>query len=487
MLKSTRHQLIAAICFVCAASVSLYEFFSAGQPSDNIAQQEVLVAAGEFTELESGLNHGVADTILDPDSAVANDSDNEDGALELKSSADSGALLDNGGDALEQPTGSDPQKVGESRIILCVNSGDTLMSMLTNCGISRSHAHAAIQALAKKFNLRRLKIGQEIVVVVKRNIPESQANIVSLELKTSPESTLFLTRSDSGKFAVENQKLELIRKVKHVTGRVETTLYSALRNSGVPARISRQAASALSNEVNLKHAKPGDKFEVIYAVKTDKAGNLVKIDGLDYVAFAPKGKLSRMYRFKPKNCPEGFYNHKGQALSAAKMCIPIRAKYRISSRFGYRRDPFVRSMRKFHPGIDLAAPKGTPVYAAASGVVKTAGWHGGYGKFIKISHNSEIATAYGHLSKILVKRGQYVKKGTLIGRVGSTGRSTACHLHFEVRKKGKRVNPLKNVSLPVQKLKGQDKRRFEILKNAIMKQAEGIPLRQEIVASSAPN
>jgi murein DD-endopeptidase MepM/ murein hydrolase activator NlpD len=168
------------------------------------------------------------------------------------------------------------------------------------------------------------------------------------------------------------------------------------------------------------------------------------------------------------------------------MLIPLKTKYVISSRFGYRRDPFVRSVRKFHSGVDFAVPRGTPVYAAASGVVKTAGWHGGYGRFIKIKHNGNIATAYGHLSKILVKSGQSVKKGQLIGKVGSTGRSTNPHLHFEIRKGSKRVNPLKNVSLPVRSLRGQDKKRFDILRNAIMRRVEGIPSRTEVVAASAP-
>lgn len=398
--------------------------------------------------------------------------------------------LKGAGEPAARPTNTaevNTAELGESKFILCVNSGDTLVSMLINCGISRGNAYSAIKALSKKFNVRLLKIGQEIHLVTKRAIPENKAYIVSIELKTSVETTLCLSGSADNKFIVTQKKLALTRRVKHITGRINTTFYSAVRSEGVPARIARQAAAALKSEVNLRHAKPGDKFELIYAVKTNEAGEVIKVEGLDYVAFAPGGKLSRMYRFKPKGSPEGFYNYKGQALSAATMCIPLKVRYRISSRFGYRRDPFVRSVRKFHSGVDLAAPRGTPIYAAASGVVKTASWHGGYGKFVKIAHNSNIATAYGHMSKILVKKGQFVKKGQLIGKVGSTGRSTSPHLHFEVRKRGKRVNPLKNVSFPVKQLKGPDKKRFDLLKTAIMKRSEGIPSRSEVVTAAAPS
>lgn len=113
----------------------------------------------------------------------------------------------------------------------------------------------------------------------------------------------------------------------------------------------------------------------------------------------------------------------------------------ITSRFGGRRDPVVGG-RENHPGIDIGADHGTPVYASASGYVRQAEWYYGYGKFIRLSHDFGYETAYGHLSSIAVKPGQYVEKGAFIGRVGSTGYSTGPHLHFEVRKYGKQVNPL---------------------------------------------
>ena len=113
----------------------------------------------------------------------------------------------------------------------------------------------------------------------------------------------------------------------------------------------------------------------------------------------------------------------------------------ISSDFGGRANPFDGYSSDYHPGIDIAANYGTPIYASAAGYVQRAGWYGGYGKYIKISHDYGYATAYGHLSSIEISAGDYVSKGQIIGYVGSTGYSTGPHLHFEVLHYGKQVNP----------------------------------------------
>lgn len=123
---------------------------------------------------------------------------------------------------------------------------------------------------------------------------------------------------------------------------------------------------------------------------------------------------------------------------------PCRRSSRISSRFGYRLDPFTRR-RAFHPGLDLAPGYGASVTASMSGIVTHAGRMGGYGNLVVIRHSNGFQTRYGHLSRIRVKRGRYVSQGQVIGNVGSTGRSTGPHLHFEIRKNGKAENPLRYI------------------------------------------
>ena len=115
--------------------------------------------------------------------------------------------------------------------------------------------------------------------------------------------------------------------------------------------------------------------------------------------------------------------------------------YRLTSYFGYRTDPF-KGSRGNHKGLDMAAPTGTPVYATADGIIEVAGWVHGYGNFIEIEHGNQLETRYGHMSKLNVEQYQRVKQGDLIGFVGSTGRSTGSHLHYEVRIAGEPVDPL---------------------------------------------
>ena len=113
----------------------------------------------------------------------------------------------------------------------------------------------------------------------------------------------------------------------------------------------------------------------------------------------------------------------------------------ISSPFGGRPNPFSGYGRDWHPGIDIAVDYGTPVYASAAGYVQQAGWYGGYGKYIRLGHDFGYETAYGHMSSLAVSAGSFVKKGEIIGYVGSTGYSTGPHLHFEILKYGEQVNP----------------------------------------------
>lgn len=133
-----------------------------------------------------------------------------------------------------------------------------------------------------------------------------------------------------------------------------------------------------------------------------------------------------------------------QEINAIPNMSPIQRKYRISSSFGYRTHPIFRRLIH-HDGIDMACPKGTPVLAPANGIIEQAGWVKGYGNFIKIRHGSGYVTVYGHLSNINVQKGDRIQKKFVIGKVGSTGNSTGYHLHYEVIKNGKKLNPVRHL------------------------------------------
>lgn len=156
--------------------------------------------------------------------------------------------------------------------------------------------------------------------------------------------------------------------------------------------------------------------------------------------FIPADRLSVSYvDYMKKDIDELFNTMKNLPVGT-----PLDGK--INSGFGYRKDPF-KSRFGFHSGIDIDADHGDPVVATAEGVVKKAGWQNSYGKTVVLNHKDGFETIYGHLSKITVEEGQKVKVGEVIGKAGSTGRSTGTHLHYEVIRDGKRVNPTNFLSL----------------------------------------
>ena len=156
-------------------------------------------------------------------------------------------------------------------------------------------------------------------------------------------------------------------------------------------------------------------------------------------------------------------NEKGLAMKRTLHRKPLAFQNaRISSPFGKRRHPILKRII-IHWGVDYAAPKGTAIYAGGDGVVQVAKYNGGYGNYIKIRHNSEYSTAYGHMQRFAkgIRPGVRVKQGQVIGYVGSTGRSTGPHLHYEIVQNGRRVNPLKIKAAAGENLKGNNLKKFK--------------------------
>ena len=199
-------------------------------------------------------------------------------------------------------------------------------------------------------------------------------------------------------------------------------------------------------------------------------GVVVNNGEIQYAKLTLRGTELPLYRFET---PEGnldYFNTKGESVRKALMKTPIDGA-RLSSRFGNRKHPILGYTR-LHAGVDFAAPRGTPIYAAGDGTVTVAGTNGGYGKYIKIRHNGTYSTAYAHLNGYArgVRKGKRVRQGQVIGYVGSTGRSTGPHLHYEIHRNGKQINPL-GLKLPSgEKLKGQTLEAFLSLRDTVDRQ-----------------
>jgi murein DD-endopeptidase MepM/ murein hydrolase activator NlpD len=253
-------------------------------------------------------------------------------------------------------------------------------------------------------------------------------------------------------------------------GTIEDNLYnSALANHIDPALIL-ELADMFAWDINFfTDIRPGDHYRFIYE-KIYIDGKFVRNGRILAAEFINQGRRYEAFFFQTEDGHADYYDENGKSLRKAFLKAPLRYK-RISSYFSYhRRHPILGIVRP-HLGIDYAAPIGTPVEAVADGRIVYIGWRGGYGKFIKIQHNHIYASTYGHLSRFAkgLRRGSWVKQGQVIGYVGSTGRSTGPHLHYELRYKGKRKNPL-TWRLPKQKRVAKSNlKRFQKKARAILR------------------
>ena len=209
--------------------------------------------------------------------------------------------------------------------------------------------------------------------------------------------------------------------------------------------------------------KKQDRFQIMYEIFTDEKKRLIETGNILYANLIMSGENNSLYYFEKKGA-EGHYDKNGKSVKKALMKTPINGA-RLSSPYGMRKHP-IDGFNKMHRGTDFAAPMGTPIMASGSGVIKKAGWCGGGGNCIVIKHNSTYQTIYAHMSKFAkgMRSGVRVKQGQTIGYVGSTGKSTGPHLHYEVLINGKRVNS-QTLKLPSGKiLKDNERKLFETKK-----------------------
>ena len=363
---------------------------------------------------------------------------------------------------------------------LTVRRGDTLMALMTRGGAQRSEAEQAVRAMKTLYSPRKIKPGQTIhlefltptdwIDPVDWGLAEPEIDpLVGLSLELGPERVIRVTREDPQRnFLAEDVTRPLERTVIGRRGRIDSSLFVAGAEVEVPNPIMIELIRAFSFDVDFqREVWKGDGFELLYEVFHDSEGQFAKTGKLLYAALELRGDRLELYRFTPGTGRSDYFSPKGQSARRTLMRTPIDGA-RISSGYGRRRHPILGYTR-LHRGVDFAAPRGTPIYAAGDGRIEVAGRKGGYGRYIRIRHNSTYKTAYAHLWRYGkgIKKGRKVKQGQIIGFVGSSGRSTGPHLHYEVHVNGRQANP-RRIKLPSgQKLKGEDLVAFQAARRKI--------------------
>jgi murein DD-endopeptidase MepM/ murein hydrolase activator NlpD len=376
-------------------------------------------------------------------------------------------------DSSEQQSPSPTQAY---EIKIDVSRGDTMSAILDKAGVPRKTAASAITALKKVYNPTRLRQGQEITISFQTDAEAlsdtssaSSGEFLGLSLLPDFRHRVVVAKGEGGAFNASSQKRILTSEPIRAANTISQSLYLAGNKVQVPNSVLAELIRLYSWDVDFQRdIRPNDNFELMYERFSDVQGNPVYNGDVIFAALELSGKRHAIYRYTLPDGSVDYFDDQGKSARKALMRTPIDGA-RLSSGFGKRRHPIL-GYTKMHKGLDFAAPRGTPIYAAGNGTVQYAGRKGAYGKFVLIRHNADYSTAYAHMKRINTAKGRRVKQGQIIGYVGTTGRSTGPHLHYEIRRSGRQVNPLR-VKMPSgRKLKGNELAAFQIVRGEIDRQ-----------------
>ena len=339
-----------------------------------------------------------------------------------------------------------------------IRSGETFDKILENYLIQKKEIIEIKNALKKKVNLNKLNTKQ----IIEFSLDKTTNQINEFTFQISNKQKIFLVRDNSkNTFNDEIVSIKLDKKIVYKENLILQSLYKAATDEKIPAKIIIEFARIYGFQVDFQRdIRKQDKFQIMYEVFLNDKNEIIETGEILFANLKLSGQDNGLYYFD-KEGSQGHYDKNGKSVKKALMKTPINGA-RLSSPFGMRKHP-IDGYNKMHRGTDFAAPTGTPIMASGDGVVKKAGWCGGGGNCVKIRHNSTYQTVYAHMSKFArgIKAGIRVKQGQTIGYVGSTGKSTGPHLHYEVIVNGKKVNSQK-LKLPSGKiLKGKERKLFE--------------------------
>ena len=342
-----------------------------------------------------------------------------------------------------------------------IKPGETFDNILKNYGIKQHEISEIKKRLSKKINLNKLDTNQKFYFIL-----DQKNNLLKeFVFKISNTEKIHLSKKEntdgfSQKILLTKLKKDIIYKENIILD----SLYRSAVNEKIPASIIIEFARIYGFQVDFQRdIKKKDSFQIMYEVFIDDKNKVIETGQILFSNLKLSGENNSLYYFD-KEGSEGHYDKNGKSVKKALMKTPINGA-RLSSPFGMRKHP-IDGYNKMHRGTDFAAPMGTPIMASGDGVVKKAGWCGGGGNCVVIKHNSTYKTVYAHMSKFAkgIRSGVRVKQAQIIGYVGSTGKSTGPHLHYEVIVNGKKINS-QTLKLPSGKvLKNDERKLFETKK-----------------------
>ncbi len=362
--------------------------------------------------------------------------------LPLALGADNGRHM--GATSLVRPLKSAPERP-MLQLVATLGTGDSLDRMMQRAGVGAADANRITSLISGAISLGEIESGTQFDITLgKRPAPGQPRPLDKVDFRARFDLDIRVERVD-GSLSIEKRPIEVDATPLRIRGRVGSSLYRSARDAGTPMKAIQQYLQAIDDYVNLERSiAASDEYDIIIAYKRSAKGERQAGDVL-YAALERNGKPRvQLMRWGEDG---QFFEASGVGKLRSSQFSPVSG--RMTSRYGMRRHPIL-GYKRMHAGVDYAAGYGTPIYAVSDGVVSYAGRHGGHGKYVKIAHSNGLGTGYAHMSNIAVSSGARVKGGQVIGYVGSTGLSTGPHLHFEVYRGSRTIDPLsvKFVSQP---------------------------------------
>ena len=344
---------------------------------------------------------------------------------------------------------------------IVVSKGDNFAKVLKKAGIKNSDIDKIIINGKDTYNFSKIYLGDNVKIFSRYD--DDILNKFKLIYRFSNTEELIVSLNDQQNFEYQVNEILLESEKVYVKGTIKTSLYEAMKDAGLSDLAITEVIRIYSFDVDFQRdIYENDTFELYFTKKVNEDGKTVEIEDPEYLLLTSRGTPLKYYLFTTPDFSE-YFDEKGKGMTKSLMKTPINGA-RLSSGFGYRKHPIL-GYNKLHKGVDFAAPSGTPIFAAGNGVVEFAGKNGAYGNYVRIRHDGTFKTAYAHMKSL--KKGIYdgvrVKQGDIIGYVGTTGRSTGPHLHYEIIQNGEQMNPAK-LKLPSgRKLNEQELKQFNNL------------------------
>ena len=354
-----------------------------------------------------------------------------------------------------------------------IDKGDTFGSILAKQNLGTNKEYDITEKIRDSFNLRNIRVGKAYTMLRTKD----SAKILKAFIYKADIAHYYVVDLRDSTRAYKKQ-LPITIKRRTIATEINGSLSATLDDAGVQPSLAQNLADIYAYSVDFFKIQKGDRFAVTFTEKYINDTIYAGVESLEASFFIHKGK--KIYAFPFKQDPDArrsdYYDEEGKVLKNMFLKAPLKFGYRISSKFSKNRFHPVQKRFKAHKGTDYAAASGTPIITTASGVVERAGYTAGNGNYVKVKHSSTYATQYLHMSKILVRNGQRVSQGEVIGKVGSTGLATGPHVCYRFWKNGVQVDPLAQKLPNSEPMNAKFKPRF-------MKEME--PLKRELDSTAA--